>query len=74
MSSTYGTSKMPRMLAPMLIGATLILGGCATTTATGGTKAVCSVWTPVSWSVADTDQTIREAKANNAARAAWCGR
>lgn len=48
---------------------TLTLAGCATMTAIGGTEPpVCLVWRPVTWSVHDTDQTIREAKANNAAR------
>jgi hypothetical protein len=58
----------------MLIGATLILPGCATTTASGGTKpppvtdmrAVCAGREPIRWSRADTDETIRQAKAHNA--------
>jgi outer membrane biogenesis lipoprotein LolB len=51
----------------------LLLTGCATTTATVATNAAaCDVWKPVSWSVRDTDQTIREAKVNNARRTAWC--
>lgn len=65
---------------PPLVLASLLLAGCATTTATVGTDpeaydptAVCVVWLPVTWSSSDTDQTIREAKANNRARAAWCG-
>jgi hypothetical protein len=32
---------------------------------------VCASWHPVSWSSKDTTQTIKEAKANNAARKAW---
>lgn len=54
------------------------LMSCAMTTGTGGTDpeavrptAVCLVWQPISWSANDTDQTIREAKANNRARRAW---
>jgi len=58
----------------MLIGSTLTLASCATTTATSGNKAVCSVWQPVTWAGADTDETIRQAKANNAARDNYCGR
>lgn len=36
---------------------------------------VCSgSWRPVGWSKKDTDDTIREVKANNAAWKAWCGK
>jgi len=54
-----------------ILAAGLLLAGCATTTGTGATDA-CAVWKPVSWSVKDTDQTIREVKSNNARRKAWC--
>lgn len=50
----------------------LMLGGCATTTATGGTS-VCAVWRPISWSVKDSDATIAEVKVNNARQRGWCG-
>lgn len=50
----------------------LMLGGCATTTATGGTS-VCAVWRPISWSVKDSDATITEVKINNARQRGWCG-
>ena len=64
--------KTPFVLATLSM---LALTGCATTTATVETnKAACAVWAPVSWSVKDTDQTIREAKVNNARRKAWCER
>lgn len=36
------------------------------------TAGVCSVWTPVTYSSRDTDQTQHEARANNAARDAYC--
>jgi hypothetical protein len=45
----------------------------ATTTATSASKAVCAIWQPVTWADADTDQTIREVKAGNAARKSYCG-
>jgi hypothetical protein len=35
-------------------------------------EAVCSIWKYWSWEDADTDQTIIEAKANNASRKAYC--
>ena len=66
----------PKLLLPVLMS--LMLMGCATTTGTGATDpeaarptAVCLVWKPISWSSRDTDQTIREARANNRARTAW---
>ncbi|MDQ0509760.1 hypothetical protein [Ancylobacter amanitiformis] len=36
-------------------------------------RAVCESFRPVLWSEADTDETIRQAKANNAVGAAICG-
>ena len=61
-------------LASALI-VTLFLAGCTTTTAGSGTtgKAVCNVLQPVRWSAADTDETIRQVKANNAAGKVVCG-
>jgi hypothetical protein len=68
MSSTKRTAR-----AAMLIGGMLILQGCVTTMASGGTKppvadmrAVCAGREPIRWSRADTDDTIRQAKAHNA--------
>jgi len=54
----------------MLCAATLLLGGCWKTTGTGGTE--CLAWRPISWSRADTPQTITEVKANNAKWRAFC--
>lgn len=56
-----------------MLTAVMLAAGCETTTATRGGKAVCAVWQPISWADDDTDQTIREVKANNAARDAFCG-
>lgn len=53
----------------------VLLTGCATMTPTAGTSVsplVCEAWRPVTWSSRDTDQTIREARANNAAWEAYC--
>lgn len=62
-----------------LFAVTLLLGGCVTTTDTAEIEArllsktaVCKAWLPVSWSLKDTDQTILEAKQNNASRKVFC--
>jgi len=64
----------PRLL---LLAFALILTSCATT-GTGAispqaVERICSAWPAVSWSSRDTAETIIDAKANNAARAAFCG-
>lgn len=65
-----------KLLVLTLLSATLTLGGCATTTASGGTDApktvVCKVFQPISWSSKDTDETIKEVKAHNAVYLALC--
>lgn len=68
------------MRLPML-ATMLFLAGCLPTTTThiAGTEAniaagVCRVWKPVTYSSRDTDQTRLEARANNAARDAYCGK
>ncbi len=60
-------------LAVMLTVATLMLSACATTTGSGGTDVFCRSTKPLRWSKADTDETIRQAKAHNAAGRALCG-
>lgn len=60
-------------LALTLTAATLTLGGCATTTASGGTDVFCRASQPIRWSQADTDDTIRQAKAHNAVGRKLCG-
>lgn len=66
----------------MLLSVMLPLAACGTLTASGGTdlppevdpvKVACEAFGPISWSSRDTDQTIREVKAHNAAYAAVCG-
>ena len=49
-----------------LIGATLMLAGCATTTPSAATRGACGAFRPISWASADTDPTIRQVKAHNA--------
>jgi len=39
-------------------------------TATSGTE--CAVWVPITWSSRDTPETIKQIKASNARRKAWC--
>lgn len=53
---------------------TALLAGCVTTMDTAATDApsgVCLVWQPIRWSTRDTDETIAQAKASNAARLAF---
>jgi hypothetical protein len=65
-----GELKMRYALAILL---TFPLAGCASLTSSNvTTKSACTVWRDVSWSVKDTDQTIREIKVNNARREGWC--
>lgn len=72
MNSISRTSSGPMLPVLMLIGATLMLSGCAKTMATGAIKPACSIWLPIAWSGADTDETIRGVKSNNAARQSYC--
>lgn len=62
------------------LATTCLLAGCSPTlsTQTAATEAgiaadVCRAWQPVTYSSRDTEQTQVEARANNAARAAYCG-
>lgn len=69
-SRTFGERVKPLLL---LIGLLPILSGCETTMASNAdNQAACAVWLYISWSDDDTDQTIREAKRNNAARKVFC--
>ncbi len=49
-----------------------ILGGCMTTTAIVGTDAGCTVLPPITWSVRDTEPTVKGVKKHNAAWRALC--
>lgn len=52
----------------------LTLSACVTTTTgTGATRVYCASAKPIRWSRSDTDETIRQAKAHNAAGKAVCG-
>src|SRR5688500_3002171 len=79
-SEAWRTSMnaLQRRMLP-LVALALILSSCATTDtdATRGAAGaaaiarICNAWPPVTWSSRDTAETIREAKANNAARLAF---
>jgi len=63
----------------LLCMALLTLSACTTTSERIAvadiaiTKEVCSAWPVVTYSGLDTERTRREARANNAARAVYCG-
>lgn len=55
----------------LAIASILLLTACGQTMATGASSA-CTVWKGIRWDVADTDDTIRQVKVNNARRDAFC--
>lgn len=63
-----------RMLPLVLLAP--ILSSCATMDTgaidAAGISRICSAWQPVTWSSRDTPETIRDVKANNAGRDAFC--
>lgn len=61
-----------KLLLPVIGLISLLLTGCVSTTGSGGTKTVCLATKPITWSKQDTDQTIKEVKAHNAAWKAVC--
>jgi len=63
--------RAPRALA-LVVLATL-LPGCATTTGSGATRVFCGAAQPIRWSAADSDETIRQARAHNAVGRRLCG-
>lgn len=75
------SSRTTALSVLMTLGMTLSLAACSPTltTQTAATEAdrsiaagVCRVWVPVTYSGRDTEQTQIEARANNAARVAYC--
>lgn len=68
-----GQSTKRVLLAALLISATPMLASCASRTSIGATSRVfCEAAQPITWSDADSDQTIREIKAHNASYDAVC--
>jgi len=62
--------RLPKPMTMLAVAPLILIAGCQTTV-TAGTE-VCSHWRSISWSKADTVQTIDEIKGNNARRKAWC--
>jgi hypothetical protein len=52
--------------------AILLIAGCQTTTHTGATKAVCSIFPPITYSKADTAETITQVRRHNAGYDSYC--
>lgn len=54
----------------------LLLSGCVTTTASSvaNKHTTCGILSPITWSVQDTDDTIRQVKVNNAKWKELCGK
>ncbi len=67
------SSIRPALRALALIGAIAMLAGCATTTGSAASKVYCGAAQPIRWSAADSDETIRQAKAHNAVGRRLCG-
>jgi hypothetical protein len=67
--------KLARLWSALL---TLTLAGCAIGTKTAAQVepdpvGACQVWRIITWADGDTDETLKQVKANNAARRAYCG-
>ena len=71
--------KRPSVRALTLAFGMLTLSGCAWMTDSAATEPLpgastfCRVARPITWSVSDTDQTIREVKEHNATGVRLCG-
>lgn len=69
--------RMARAIAPLFV--MLTLTSCAARTDSVATEPItgaenfCRIAKPITWSSRDTDETIREVKAHNAAGVALCG-
>lgn len=75
MKRIWKRSRERLVHALLLTAAMLTLIGCASQTSGGaGSNGVCAVWLPVTWADADSDETIRGVKGNNAARSSYCGK
>jgi hypothetical protein len=65
-----------RTMLGLMLGCGMLATGCATTTDTvaiePGADTFCRIARPITWSVSDTDQTIREVKEHNAAYDRLC--
>src|SRR3990167_1397159 len=61
----------PMRFAPLLIGI-LLLASCTTTTVSDVASGACGQFRPITWSVTDTDETLRQVRAHNAVWKALC--
>lgn len=69
-------SRRQKLLGRLSLIALLTLTGCVTMTGSAGidpTLVACGAFKPIHWSIHDTDDTIRQIKAHNAAYVAVCG-
>jgi hypothetical protein len=61
----------------LTLGFAMLATGCATTTGSAaiepGADTFCRIARPITWSVSDTDATVREVKEHNAAYVRLCG-
>ncbi len=57
--------RLPVLCALNLLLASCVTGGAATDT-------FCQIYSPITWSQADTDETVRQVKLNNARWAETC--
>lgn len=71
MRTQSGPSRLKPLATMLALTSCVILTGCAKTTASGGTE--CARWSPIYWSKADTDGTIRQVKEHNAVYKRLCG-
>lgn len=64
-----------RRLVPLVLVTTFSLGGCAQTmpTRTAVTDPACIAWGLSTYSSKDTEETQKQVRATNAARAVYCG-
>lgn len=58
---------------PILTSCAGLTGSGATEPPLPGAESFCAIAKPITWSTRDTDQTVREVKAHNAAGKALCG-
>ena len=72
-------NALPKRMLPLVVLAPILsscatMGSGATDGATGpaAMERICRSWPNVTWSSRDTPETIADAKANNAAREAFC--
>lgn len=61
--------KLPTLL---MLGTLFALTACLSTTRTDGTKAVCSIFPPITYSRNDTPETVTQVRRHNAGYDRYC--